>query len=316
MSSTDSTLSPSSSFKTINTLPLGLPTTAQTAIAQTAIAQAALAQAAEDQKISKSLLSKRKNSIATSDFNTITNLSTFFIDGLSTSSPTDTSPAKKAKLGEKNADIKGQSENITATISTPATPPTSAITPVTATTPATVAMGSAGGKPKVMKTARPATDRKHTTELYIRYDPWIHVNLNIPTFKTRGFSYDLFNDCPLFMDLTPSNDDGTWDPPDGVRLDDYNCGEALLRLDAEILSTRYPTEFDSKGMLRAIRNPLGYARKIFVIPGMVDSNGNVASSNDTGYYYIWFKGLQPLIGKEGFDAGLFTIRPSNEKLKT
>ncbi|KAF7513667.1 hypothetical protein GJ744_007718 [Endocarpon pusillum] len=35
-----------------------------------------------------------------------------------------------------------------------------------------------------------------------------------------------------------------WDPPEGVRLDDYNYGEALLRLRPDELSTRWPSEFD------------------------------------------------------------------------
>jgi hypothetical protein len=69
-------------------------------------------------------------------------------------------------------------------------------------------------------------------------------------------------------------------------------------------------------MLRAIRNPLDYISKIFVTSGTVDDNRNVVSLINTGYYYIWFKGLQPLIGKEGFNAGLFKIRLSNKKVKT
>lgn len=49
-------------------------------------------------------------------------------------------------------------------------------------------------------------------------------------------------------------------------------------------------------MLRATRNPLGHARKIYVTAGMSDGDGNVAGVANTGYYYAWFKGLQPAYG--------------------
>lgn len=140
-------------------------------------------------------------------------------------------------------------------------------------------------------------------------------------FNPKNFSYKLFDSYPLYMDITNSNVEGSWGPPHGCRLDDFNCGEALMQystysdLEDHDLSKDYPAEFDVKGMLRATRNPLGNARKVFVTAGMVDGNGTTAGQGDVGYYYGWFHGLQPLMGKEGWDAGRYTVRPSGEKRK-
>ena len=168
------------------------------------------------------------------------------------------------------------------------------------------------------KAPRVPTDRTHFTEMYQRYDPLVDQQLSIPDFKPRNFSFDAFNSCPLYMELTTSGatNQPRWSAPDGVRLDDYNCAEALLNLSPADMHKRFPAEFDAKGMLRATRNPLGYARKFFVTAGMSDGDGDVAGKGAVGYYYAWFKGLQPLMGKEGYAAGRYMVRPSNERIKT
>jgi hypothetical protein len=86
-------------------------------------------------------------------------------------------------------------------------------------------------------------------------------------------------------------------------------------VEARQLSERFPAEFDKKGMLRATRNPLGNARKIYAREGMIYGNGITELAGHEGFYYAWFHGLQPLMGKEGWDAGLYQIRPSFELRK-
>ena len=168
------------------------------------------------------------------------------------------------------------------------------------------------------KAPRTPTDRIHVTEAYERYDPQKHQHLSVPDFKPKNFTFAAFSQCPLYMELTTSSvvNQPKWSAPDGVRLDDYNCAEALLNLAPADMHSRFPAEFDAKAMLRATRNPLGYARKIYVKAGMVDGDGKVARMTDTGYYYAWFKGLQPLMGMEGYKAGLYMVRPSGEKTKS
>lgn len=77
----------------------------------------------------------------------------------------------------------------------------------------------------------------------------------------------------------------------------------------------WPAEFDNKFMVRATRLPLGYAWKIFVKAGDRDCNGIEADADAAGYYYGWWRGLHPLVGKEGLDARIYQIRPPYEEFK-
>ncbi|KAI4137513.1 MAG: hypothetical protein L6R39_007245 [Caloplaca ligustica] len=215
----------------------------------------------------------------------------------------------------------------TSTASTPlSTTPLASAT--SASHPANTALVTASGLLNNAKSRaptrgpKPSADRRHVTEHYVRYDEKLHGrNLPVVKFNPKNFSYKLFDSYPLYMDITNSDADGKWYPPLGCRLDDWNCAEALLQYSTQSylanaeVGTDYPADFDVKNMLRATRNPLGNARKIWVTAGMVDGNGNTAGLGDQGYYYAWFRGLQPLMGKEGWDAGRYRVRPSGEKQK-
>ena len=137
------------------------------------------------------------------------------------------------------------------------------------------------------KAPRTLTDRIHVTETYERYDLQKHQHLSVLDFKSKNFTFVAFSQCLLYIKLTNSNvvNQSKWSTPDGVRLDDYNCAEALLNLAPTDMYSRFPTEFDGKIMLRATHNLLGYVRKIYVKTGMVDGDGKVARMTDTGYYY-------------------------------
>jgi hypothetical protein len=79
------------------------------------------------------------------------------------------------------------------------------------------------------------------------------------------------------------------------------------------LHERYPAEFDSAGMIRATRVPLGHAYKKKMLVGDVDIDGKVVT--EEAYYYMWWRGLHCMMGKEGLDADLYQIRPSFEKFR-
>ena len=68
-------------------------------------------------------------------------------------------------------------------------------------------------------------------------------------------------------------------------------------------------------MPRATRMPLGHAAKIWVVASTRDVDGNVVEEGETGWYYMWWRGIHCLMGREGQAAGLFTIRPSFEEFK-
>lgn len=131
------------------------------------------------------------------------------------------------------------------------------------------------------------------------------------TFRTFG-AYD---DYALVSDRSiKRNNFAEMVPTEGVRLDDRLVGIALQTSStAKQLSTNWPAEFDKAGMVRATRVPLGNACKVRVNMGDSDIDGNVCDS--PGSYYGWWRGIHCLMGKEGADAGLYTIRPSHEAFK-
>lgn len=164
--------------------------------------------------------------------------------------------------------------------------------------------------------ARPSKDRKHVTEFYVRYDPLINQKLISAHFIARSFSFNHFDHYPLYMEIADTSPASLLKLPGVVRLDGYNCGRVGVVIDGnQQRNTSFPAEFDIKGMLRATRNPLGNAYKILVSAGMKDGDGQVAVVGDEGCYYGWFHGLQPLMGKEGWDTGRYRVRPSGQTRK-
>ncbi|KAI4247288.1 MAG: hypothetical protein L6R40_001631 [Gallowayella cf. fulva] len=150
-----------------------------------------------------------------------------------------------------------------------------------------------------------------TTSHYTRYDPALH---NIaPTAGTFKGSFSIYDAYSLVINPTLSIDNI---PSPGVRVDDYLAGELLVSIEsAEILHQKWPAEFGQNGMIRAARIPLGHAAKMWVKPGDIDIDGNVVCPGQEGWYYKWWRGLHCLMGKEGYDAGLYWIRPWGEGFK-
>lgn len=127
-------------------------------------------------------------------------------------------------------------------------------------------------------------------------------------------SYTAFNNYLLYSDPTTTAEEiHEKIPKCGVRLDDMTVALVLENItSAKLRNLYWPAEFDIRGMPRATRIPLGHAAKTWVSVGQRDVEGNVATKEDEGFYYLWWKGLQVLMGKEGHDAKLHMIRPSWE----
>lgn len=136
----------------------------------------------------------------------------------------------------------------------------------------------------------------------------------VPQKITRSLDFSVFNQYLLFSNLYMTEDKVGDIPRQGVRLDDLAVGCVLAsgRFKRGDLVKYWPAEFDVAGFPRATRAPLGFAYKIRVEAGDRDAYGNIATAEDKGFYVGWWRGLQPLMGKEGMDAGMYTIRPSHE----
>ena len=159
------------------------------------------------------------------------------------------------------------------------------------------------------------TDHTHVTSHYKRYH-FLLAPPQAPVAKADRAKTASYDHYPLFLgtDLLPLIH-GDQYPPIGVRLDDLTIG-TILMMQAEPgfnFGSDYPSEFDGHGMVRALRNPMGFAYKVQVNEGDRDIDGVATTKQDAGYYYGWWKGLHCLMGKEGLDGGLYRIRPAYEK---
>ena len=98
----------------------------------------------------------------------------------------------------------------------------------------------------------------------------------------------------------------------GVRLDDLTASRVLGQFTVKELNEYRPAKFDTKGMIRAVRVPLGDASKMYVHAGEIDADGKTVESADEGWYYKWWGGIHLLCGEEGFET--YMIRPSFKQM--
>jgi len=167
---------------------------------------------------------------------------------------------------------------------------------------------------RIIKSPRVPTPglKIYTTEHYHFYDPQLN-NVGRPV-KGRFVSFKQYDGYTLYMNARLRDVDTI--PTSGVRLDDLTISKVLSVFSRKKLSQAWPAEFDTKGMVRATRVPLGCAAKRWVDVGESDADENVVGAGQEGYYYQWWRGLHCLMGKEGYDAGQYMIRPSHETGKT
>ena len=102
-------------------------------------------------------------------------------------------------------------------------------------------------------------------------------------------------------------------PHSGVRVDDLTASKVLLHYSQRTLHNRWRADFDHRGMIRAIRVPLGRAAKRWVKSGERDVKGERVEKE--GWYYLSWGGIHTLMGKEGLDVKRYRIRPSHDKFK-
>ncbi len=195
------------------------------------------------------------------------------------------------------------------TVQTPTTSPSSqAIHPSSIPSQRTTSTSSST---RVIKAPREPNEalKRYTTSLYTKYDP--NRNNTGPlagkftgTFRIYD-AYTLVTDPTLQIRHLPTS---------GVRVDDFLAGKLLMsHYGAKILHEAWPAEFDHNGMIRATRIPLGHAAKRWRSVGERDVDGKVIEWGQEGWYYDWWRGLHCLMGKEGYDKGLYLVRPSWEK---
>ena len=146
----------------------------------------------------------------------------------------------------------------------------------------------------------------YTTEHYKLYDV-----VKIEPVVGPFVSFGKYDDYRLYVN--PVLDKIEDIPIVGVRLDDLTVSRVLGHLGPRALNRSWPAEFDQQGMVRATRIPLGLAAKMWVKAGKVDLDGKIVEEG--AYYYKWWRGLHCLMGKEGFDAGMYKVRPSFETFR-
>ena len=150
---------------------------------------------------------------------------------------------------------------------------------------------------------------RYGTAHYTPYDP-ILKNTGPPNNEPfRSFAqYDRFT---LYMNPNVKNLHDI--PCEGVRLDDLTAALVLDRFSHKTLNKNWPAEFDIKGMIRGNRVPIGHAAKVWKNEGELDVYGDSVPVDGAGYYYMWWRGIHCLCGKEGLDAGVYKHRPSHEE---
>lgn len=148
----------------------------------------------------------------------------------------------------------------------------------------------------------------YNTEHYQIYDK--EVAQEVEPVIGAFVSFNRYNHYKLYINPFLKTIDDI--PEIGVRLDDLTISRVLGSL-GRALHRAWPADFDQQGMIRATRIPLGLAAKIWVKAGAVDVDGELIPKD--GYYYSWWRGLHCLMGKEGYDAGHYLIRPSYESFK-
>ena len=154
------------------------------------------------------------------------------------------------------------------------------------------------------------------TSYWEMYTP---MNPNNPPKTPRRFfldfriydQYKLFNK-DIFLSLRRDVQKDI--PKHGVKLDDFCCKVVSDHYDLRVLGTHWPADFDSKGMIRSHRVPVGSPATIDVKQGDEDADGNVAGPSDAGTYYAWYRGLHILCGEEGTDL-FFKVHGVNEDLQ-
>ena len=97
-----------------------------------------------------------------------------------------------------------------------------------------------------------------------------------------------------------------------VRLCDYAAAITALNARRSHLNGLADGDFDRKGMLRSTRCPLGHAAKQWFGPGAIDRDGHVVTAGEAGWYYVLYKGIHPMVGKEGYDQGRYFMHGSRE----
>lgn len=164
-----------------------------------------------------------------------------------------------------------------------------------------------------------AKEIMYCTSHYKLFDPTRHSPAILAMIAPRQqltpiLDYSIFDQYLLYSNPYLTQDTVNEIPRSGVRLDDMAVGHVLASpVWRKDLNTLWPAEFDVPGFPRATRAPLGHAYKIKVEEGDTDVSGYVATAVDVGFYIGWWRGLQPLMGKEGLDAGTYIVRPPREK---
>lgn len=222
------------------------------------------------------------------------------------STPTSSAQQQRVTLAHNSTHVTTVTSKPAIQIST-ASPFNQAIRPSSVPKQGSTSTSSA----RVIKAPRKPNEalKRYATSLYAKYDP--RRNNVGPLAGKFNMTFRIYDAYTLVADPTMTIGNI---PTSGVRVDDFLAGKLLMSdYSSKVLHQAWPAEFDNNGMIRATRIPLGHAAKRRRHVGETDIDGKIIQLGQEGWYYDWWRGLHCLMGKEGYDAGLYLVRPSWEK---
>ncbi|MCJ1307557.1 hypothetical protein MMC25_001203 [Agyrium rufum] len=161
-------------------------------------------------------------------------------------------------------------------------------------------------------------EREYLTERYRPWTPESNVPNSNPPVGRLLRDYKLLDGHFLY---SLPKELSVWKiPKTGVRLDDHTV-EKVLRstMSKRERLRKFGGEFQSNGSIRVTRVPLGRAAKMQVTagdeayPDVVGGTPPIVRADQEGLYYVWYYGIHPLMGKEGFDRDLYSVPKAHQQ---
>ena len=172
------------------------------------------------------------------------------------------------------------------------------------------ALGLRGRENKLVTLPRMPTDTEllYDTQHYVPFD-YAYRNPEPPILRTYA-GHGVYDEYALSLNqgIRSGHQLPAGKP---VRLDDYGCYLAARDTDVRALYQSFGSEFDRYCNIRATRVPLGNAAKKFCDVGDVDMDGKIVEFGEHGWYYLWWRGIHLLCGREGLQAGMYRVRAAN-----
>lgn len=146
---------------------------------------------------------------------------------------------------------------------------------------------------------------KYNTNFYTCFDP-VNPSNNVEIVDGVFVSFAKYDQYHFFVDdfLTEISNI----PTSAVKLNDLIIFKVIFFKKAKYLNKRWSAEFDRASIIRATRTSMRIAVKIWINAKEEDVKSKIISAKQAEWYYLWWRGLHMLCGKEGQNAGIYKIK--------